>query len=44
MPKRSMRQLTSVFLIILLITTVPVTGFAGDTGDPRQTPNYGTGF
>ncbi|MBY7144676.1 gamma-glutamyltransferase [Virgibacillus sp. NKC19-3] len=38
MTKRRMRPLTSVFLIILLTVTVPITGFAGDTGDPRQNP------
>ena len=38
MSNKWLRQLTSVFLIMLLILTVPVTVSAGDPGDPRQTP------
>ncbi len=38
MQKRRIRQLSSVFLIILLTITMPMTGLAGDASDPRQTP------
>src|SRR5699024_8105441 len=38
MSNKWLRQLTSVFLIMHLILTVPVTVSAGDPGDPRQTP------
>jgi len=38
MQRKRMRQLSSVFLIILLTITMPMTGFAGDPGDPRQSP------
>jgi len=38
MQRKQMRQLASIFLIILLTITMPMTGLAGDPEDPRQTP------
>ncbi|SFA99789.1 gamma-glutamyltranspeptidase [Lentibacillus halodurans] len=38
MSNKWLRQLTSVFLIMLLVITAPVTVSAGDPGDPRQNP------
>ncbi|OEH55524.1 hypothetical protein AQ616_04915 [Oceanobacillus sp. E9] len=36
--QKRIRKLTSIFLIVLITITMPMTGLAGDPGDPRQTP------
>lgn len=38
MPQQHMRQFVCVLLVMALLLTTPLTGFAGNTEDPRQKP------